>query len=187
MSINSYKVGWVLISMLLIAPVYAADVEAGKSKAQMCVGCHGQAGVSRNATWPNLAGQQAAYIEAQLGKFKSKQRQNPIMNGIAFGLEESDMKNLAAYFAGLPAKSAGGDADLAQSGKAKAGMCMGCHGNELAGRGGVPRLAGQHPKYLIKQLHDFKNADRKAGHMNAIAKNLSDADIEELANFLGSL
>jgi cytochrome c553 len=57
----------------------------------------------------------------------------------------------------------------------------------LKGKGPFPRLAGQHPDYLAKQLTDFKSGARKAGHMNAIAKSLSDEDIKALAEYLGSL
>lgn len=187
MNNNIYRVGVVLISMLLTDSSFAADIDAGKSKAQMCVGCHGSAGVSHSPTWPNLAGQRAAYIAAQLKRFKSGQRQNATMKSIAEGLADDDINNLAEYFAGLPGKSAGGDAALAQSGKDKAAMCMGCHGSKLEGRGQVPKLAGQHPKYLSKQLNDFKSGDRQAGPMNAIAKSLSEDDIKALSEYLGSL
>lgn len=187
MNNNIYTIGASLLLMLMIEPSYAADVDAGKSKAQMCVGCHGSEGVSGGPMWPNLAGQRAAYLEAQLKHFKSGQRQNGTMTGIAVGLADDDIKNLAAYFANLPAKSAGGNTALAQTGKDKATMCMGCHGSNLEGRGYVPKLAGQHPKYLAKQLNDFKTGDRMAGLMNAVAKNLSDEDISALSEYLGSL
>lgn len=182
-----YKVGLSLLMLLLMGSSHAVDSKAGKTKAQACIGCHGSAGVSNSPMWPNLAGQRAAYIEAQLKNFKSGQRDNSTMKAMADGLSDGDIKNLAAYFASLPAKSAGGDATLAAVGKDKAAMCMGCHGANLEGRGQVPKLAGQHPKYLSKQLNDFKDGTRKAGPMNAVAKNLSDDDIKALSEYLGAL
>ena len=185
---NRYlKIGFSLMLSMLIAPTQAADIKAGKTRAAICMGCHGDAGISKNKMFPSLAGQTSAYLENQLNHFKSGERTNSTMNAITAELSESDIKNLAAYFSSVPGKSAGGDAKLAQEGKDKAAMCMGCHGNELQGKGQFPKLAGQHPQYLRKQLNDFKSAARKAGHMNAIAKNLSDEDIKALAEYLGSL
>lgn len=181
------KIGFSFLLALWIAPSHAADIDAGKSKAAACMGCHGSEGISSSAMWPNLAGQSVAYLQTQLKNFKSGQRDNPTMKGIVAGLSDDDIQNLAAYFAGLPAKSAGGDAASSQTGKDKAAMCMGCHGSNLQGKGQFPRLAGQHPNYLSKQLHDFKDGARKAGPMNAIAKSLADDDIKVLAEYLGAL
>lgn len=181
------KIGVTMILSLLLTSTQAADVNEGKSRSMLCVGCHGNAGVSKSAMFPSLAGQSSAYIETQLKNFRAGTRENPTMNGIAKELKDNDIQNLAAYFASLPAQSAGGDSNLAKLGKEKIGMCLGCHGNDLKGKGPFPRLAGQHPDYLAKQLTDFKSGARKAGHMNAIAKSLSDEDIKALAEYLGSL
>jgi cytochrome c553 len=185
---NSYlKIGISIMLLLLISPTQAADINAGKTRAAICMGCHGDAGVSKNRMFPSLAGQTSAYLENQLKHFKSGERENSTMSAIAADLSDADIKNLAAYFSSLPGKSAGGDAKLAQEGKDKAAMCMGCHGNKLQGNGQFPKLAGQHPQYLRKQLNEFKSGARKAGQMNAIAKNLSDEDIKALAEYFGSL
>ena len=167
--------------------VGAADVDAGKNKASMCVGCHGAEGVSSNPMFPSLAGQSAMYLENQLKAFKSGSRVNPMMQGMAAGLTNEDMKNLAAYFASLPGKSAGGDGELAKQGKDKVAMCLGCHGNNAQGRGQFPKLAGQHPQYLAKQLTAFKQGERTGGPMGAMSKNLSEQDINEISAYLGSL
>lgn len=165
----------------------AADIEAGKNKAAACSGCHGPAGVSNNPMFPILAGQSAMYLESQLKAYKSGSRTNPMMNGMAAGLSNDDIKNLAAYFASVSGKSAGGDAEVAKQGQEKVAMCLGCHGNKAQGRAQFPKLAGQHPQYLAKQLNDFKNGDRKGGPMGAMAKNLSDQDIKAISAYLGSL
>lgn len=187
MNKHDFKMGFILLLTLCIMPARAADINAGKSKAAVCAGCHGSAGVSNNPMWPTLAGQSSAYLEKQLKNFKAGLRENSTMNAIAKDLSDADMQNLAAYFASLPGKSAGGDAAFAAKGKEKAAMCMGCHGQELKGNGQFPKLAGQHPDYLAKQLHDFKSGERKSGQMNAISKTLSDDDIKALAEYLGAL
>jgi cytochrome c553 len=93
-------------------PLQAADLEAGKAKAQsVCAACHGANGVSVSDSIPNLAGQRGAYLEAQLKAWKDGSRKNPLMNAIGVQLADAEIANLAAYFASLPAGT-GGKSDL---------------------------------------------------------------------------
>jgi cytochrome c553 len=177
----------VLLACFWIAPVSAADKAAGEQKSPICMGCHGPKGKSSNAQWPNLAAQQSVYIVNQLNAFKSGTRNNPMMQSMAANLSDDDMNNLAAYYSSQPAVSAGGDPNLAKSGQTKASMCLGCHGSAAEGNGQFPRLAGQHPGYLVKQLSSFKEGVRKNGHMQAIAGTLSEDDMKALAAYFGSL
>ena len=55
------------------------------------------------------------------------------------------------------------------------------------GNGAFPKLAHQHPEYLATQLHAFKKGTRKGGPMQAMAANLSDADIKIISDYLSSL
>ncbi|MGZ8143584.1 MAG: c-type cytochrome [Methylosarcina sp.] len=167
--------------------VLAADKKAGEEKSAVCTACHGQGGKSSNPQWPNLASQQPAYIVNQLEAFKSGNRKNPMMEGMAANLSKEDMDNLAAYYSGQPAAKAGGDSSLAKTGQEKAAICMGCHGQNGAGNGQFPRLAGQHPDYLVAQLKSFKAGERKGGPMQAMAGNLSEEDMKALAAYFGSL
>ncbi len=83
--------------------IRAADAEAGKAKAAaVCGACHGTNGVSVSETIPNLAGQRAGYLEAQLKALKEGTRKNPVMNAIAAQLSPEDITNVAAYFSALP-------------------------------------------------------------------------------------
>jgi cytochrome c553 len=176
-----------LLACFWTVPVLAADVAAGEQKAATCMGCHGPKGKSSNAQWPNLAAQQSAYIVNQLNAFKTGTRNNPMMQSMAANLSDDDMNNLAAYYSGQPPVSAGGDATLAKTGQPKASMCLGCHGSSAEGNEQFPRLAGQHPDYLVKQLSSFKEGVRKNGHMQAIAGSLSEDDMKSLAAYFGSL
>ncbi|AOY89672.1 cytochrome C [Marinobacter salinus] len=84
----------------------AADAEAGKAKAAVCAACHGQNGVAQIPTYPNLAGQNEQYLKLAITAYKNKQRsggQAAIMQGQAAALSETDIANLAAYYASLPA------------------------------------------------------------------------------------
>lgn len=168
-------------------PVSAADIKAGEQKSAICAGCHGPNGKSANSQWPNLAAQQPEYIINQLEAFKSGDRTNPMMQGMAANLSSEDMANLAAYFAGQSAAQAEGDPTLEKAGEAKAALCLGCHGQKAAGNAQIPRLAGQHPEYLVTQLKNFKSGARKSGPMPAVAGNLSEEDMKALAAYFGSL
>ncbi|EWH10919.1 cytochrome c family protein [Catenovulum agarivorans DS-2] len=82
----------------------AGNVEAGKAKAAMCVACHGADGKAMIPTYPNLAGQNAPYLEAALRAYKNGERkggQAAIMAGMAAALSDDDIANLAAYYASL--------------------------------------------------------------------------------------
>ena len=87
--------------LCLSNPVSAGDAEAGKGKAAACVGCHGEAGISSNPLWPNLAGQQQGYIVKQLRAFRDGTRTDPMMSPIAMPLTDADIENLAAYYNSL--------------------------------------------------------------------------------------
>ncbi len=72
----------------------------------------------------------------------------------------------------------------AAAGKSKARACQICHG-----KGGVstnptyPILAGQHAKYLVKQLKAFRSGTRKDPIMNGMSASLSDQEMEDIAAF----
>ena len=165
----------------------APDIAAGKEMAGKCYGCHGPEGNSKNSNFPILAGQKSAYLVNQLRAFRDGTRENAMMQNMAANLSDQEINNLAAYFGSMKNKSAGGDADLAKKGESKVIMCFGCHGQGAIGMGVTPRLAGQHPAYLKKQLQAFKDGSRKSGTMRGIANMLSDDDMAAVAEHMGSL
>jgi cytochrome c553 len=165
----------------------ANELTSVEQKAATCFVCHGDKGNSGDSQWPSLAAQQSVYIVNQLKAYKSGERKNAVMQAQTSKLTAEDINNYGAYFAVQQPAKAGGDPALAKKGKDKATVCLGCHGTSGEGNGEFPRLAGQHPDYLAKQLADYKNGVRKNDAMKAIAGNLSDEDIKALAAFLGSL
>lgn len=105
----------VLSAMVVVTPLQAADIEAGKAKATtVCGACHGANGMSVSDTIPNLAAQRAGYLEAQIKGFKEGTRKalsatspTAIMNAMAAQLSAADIANIAAYFAAQPGAAAG--------------------------------------------------------------------------------
>ncbi len=95
----------VLAAAVAIAagPVAAADIEAGKKKAQeVCAACHNMNGISTIADYPKLAGQYPDYMAKALRDYKSGARKNAIMAGMAQGLTPKDIDDVSAYFSSLP-------------------------------------------------------------------------------------
>jgi len=87
-----------------ISPVHAGDIDIGRAGATVCAGCHGMDGISIVPGFPNLRGQDQTYLEAQLKNFRDESRtggQSVIMYGMAAGLSDEDIENLAAYFSSL--------------------------------------------------------------------------------------
>jgi cytochrome c553 len=88
---------------LAAGQVAAADIEAGKKKAQeVCAACHNMDGVSTIADYPKLAGQYPDYMAKALRDYQSGKRKNPIMAGMAAGLTPKDIDDVSAYFSSLP-------------------------------------------------------------------------------------
>lgn len=79
-------------------------VDQGHNRAAYCLACHGMTGVTANDEWPNLAGQQAKYLQNQLQAFKRGERVNGIMQNVLAGISADDFAALAAFFSQLPAQ-----------------------------------------------------------------------------------
>ena len=81
----------------------AGDAKAGRAKVEdVCAVCHGVDGLSKVPEAPSLAGQNETYIIEQLGLFKTGSRSNDMMTGVAKDLSDSDIQNVAAYYAAIP-------------------------------------------------------------------------------------
>ncbi len=154
----------IIFSLLLVlgaintANAVEGDAQAGKDKSSVCGACHGATGINPNPNYPDLAGQNAAYVVKQLADFKSGARTDMMMAPMAANLSEQDMADLAAYFASqkraserteaaadnaAPATVAAttGSAEIVtstpakaiyagdvKSGQEKSAMCVACHG-----------------------------------------------------------
>src|SRR5437879_13614680 len=85
---------------------HAADIAAGKEKAELCVGCHGEGGISQTENIPSLAAQPDQCIQWQLAFFRSGTRKNEQMQPIVEQLNNDDIRNLGAYSASLARRRA---------------------------------------------------------------------------------
>jgi len=90
------------VALSSVSAVQAADANAGKEKSGACSACHGPTGVSGSPMFPNIAGQNDAYIIKQLKDFKSGARTDAMMAPMAANLSDADMADLAAHFSSLP-------------------------------------------------------------------------------------
>jgi thiosulfate dehydrogenase len=205
-----------LISRLLLAGVLAANYAAAESNGERlahkgaahpgavaCDSCHGEdGGGNEQAGFPRLAGLDATYIENQLHAYKRGQRKNPVMVGMAASLNEQDIKDVAAWYAGLnPVSHAQAPATISTSvgeqlanygDMAMRGLpaCFQCHGPGGSGVGkAFPPLAGQPYSYLLAQLKAWQSGARSGdpqGMMKSVVNKLTDADAESVAAYLAT-
>ena len=77
----------------------AGDPERGRELAPSCAACHGPAGNSPSPAFPILAGQHEAYLYSALKAYQSRSRDNAIMSATIIGMNDQQLKDLAAWFA----------------------------------------------------------------------------------------
>ncbi len=180
------------------------DAKQGETKNAMCIGCHGivgyQASFPEIHKVPKISGQGGKYISSALNAYKKGERKHPSMRGIADSLTEQDVADLAAYYEASGVVAGATVPDKAAAGSAKAmelvtkGGCVSCHGDNFNKPldPSYPKIAGQHSDYLFVALKAYK-AENNAivGRGNAImggmVKQFSNAELKEMANYIGSL
>ncbi len=165
--------------------VKTGDIAAGREIAARCAACHGVEGVSSNPAWPSLAGQQPVYLLSALNAYKTGARRDPLMTVQVAGMTEADTNNLAAYYSRLNCQSAGPGRPTSEApaAKEKAAVCATCHGAGGISRNPAwPNLAGQRKDYLVGALKAYQGGTRKDPMMTRLVRNLSEADIKQLAS-----
>ena len=155
------------------------DAAAGKTKAAMCIGCHGivgyQASFPEVYKVPMIAGQNGKYIVSALTAYQKGDRKHPSMRAIAASLSEQDMADLAAFYE----QQAKGHVQAAPAALAKAlpdplkdrlAACVACHGANFSAPidPSYPKLAGQHADYLYAALKAYQtDGNPHLGRANA--------------------
>jgi cytochrome c553 len=186
-----FAVALALLAGARTAP--AADLEALKAKAAVCVACHGADGNTTNPNIPSLAGQPKQFVTTQLVMFREGPRKDPQMSPFAANLGNAEINDLGTYFSAqmLTASTRTVASDKLTAGRQLSEKlnCVQCHGPRLLGQQHIPRLAGQQFDYLRVQLRGFKAGTRfdMDGNMTAAAQPLSEADIELLAEYLAGI
>lgn len=180
-------------SLLISASVHAAGDTSVEQQVQSCFACHGPKGASTQPQYPVLAGQNFLYLYNQLKDFKAGRRSNPQMSPMAANLTKEDMKAIAMYFSKQPWPYNKFNSDPVKASRAKevadAALCTMCHLGQFQGQNEIPRVAGQHYAYLKKQLLAFRAKKRTndAGNMTSYTANLTDQQIDDLANYLAGM
>ena len=173
---------------------------AEKKAVELCSVCHGPYGISTSPEFPILAGQRRGYLETQLEMLRDRSRAektaHDFMWGIAAGLDNATIDAIARYYAGqTPAPGKPGDPALVARGKRvyeKAEperymlACATCHGVDAEGVRDFPRLAGQHAKYVGKQIQYIQQTMRKSPVMHGMVSDLTAEDIEAVAAYVQS-
>lgn len=160
----------------------AGDKAAGETAAAGCAGCHGSDGVSGTPTTPSLAGQDATYIASALQAYKQGTRSDETMKGLAASLDDSAVKNVAAFYAGQEPKQPNVRKPLtAEEWAQRCDRCHGANGNSADPR--LPALAAQRLDYLEKVLQAYRTGSRKSPQMAAMSDVLTDQDITNVAAY----
>ena len=184
-------------------PIAPGNPVAGKSKSQLCQGCHGEDGNSAESEIPKLAGQYARYIAKQLRNYQSGTRTHQIMSAMAATITDVDLADISAYFATQPKMHGNGSGSENTIGKNlflrgdRSRMllaCVNCHG--VNGKGLTPNtsmfpvIGGQYKDYLRAQLVSFRKGSRTnspSAIMNRVTKSMTDAEIDALVEYISGL
>ena len=173
-----------------------------EAKVAMCIGCHAIPGYQSSFPEvhrvPMIAGQNAKYIAAALNAYKAGDRKHPTMRGIAEGLSEQDINEIAAYYEKQAAPQPAPESARAPSPQVAAllqkAACASCHGANFSKAidPSYPKIAGQHKDYLFVALKAYKAQNqsvvgRSNGIMGGIVKQFSNAELKALAEYVGSL
>ncbi len=187
---------------LLSAQPIPPDIQkAAEEKAvNLCSTCHGPRGISTSPEFPILAAQRTGYLAAQIDAFRRQARAekdaHDFMWGIAGRLDEKIINGIAAYYAAQPRAPGRTDdpalvtkgKELFDKGLLDRGIpaCASCHGANGEGIADFPRLAGQHAKYVAKQLTYIQTLTRAAPVMHGIVKDLTPSEIQAVAAYMQS-
>lgn len=191
------------VSSLSFAQDIKGDANAGEKKIAMCIGCHGivgyQASFPEVYKVPKISGQSEKYITTVLNAYKKGERKHPTMRGIADSLSDQDMADISAYYANHGKVEGASLPDKAKEPNAKVaalltkGACASCHGENFAKPidPSYPKIAGQHADYLFVALKSYKvegaaTWGRSNGVMGGVAKQFSNAELKELANYMAA-
>lgn len=193
--------------LVLLAPAMAwalGDPQRGEQLAAICSACHGQDGNSVIPEWPKIAQQHQDYAARQSIMIRERVRDVPQMYPMVANLSDQDLWDIAAYFEQFEVTAGVADEELVDHGRSiymggdhSRGVtsCVGCHGPSGEGIPGAqfPKLRGQHAEYTADRLRRYRSGENNGADdpysniMVAVARNLSDQDIEALASFLEGL
>lgn len=162
--------------------------------ANACFSCHGLQGQGDGVSVPRLAGLDAGYLQKQMEDYAADTRHHDIMSAIARRMDADSRRDVAFYYASLPAPDVDGPRRSMPAiwhqgdGGRSVPACASCHG--MAGEGvgpGNPAVSGQPAAYTIDQLMRWKRSERRNDPRNvmtlAVAE-LTDREVSAIALWL---
>ena len=163
-------------------------VQAGKTAAAGCGGCHGDGGISKTPGMPSLVGLDPKFLVAAMKAYKNGQRRNDMMKSILASVTDASMNNIALYYAlQKPARAQTPAAGDKTAGATAAAACAGCHGADgVSGNPANPSLAGQDATYLESALQAYKQGTRSDETMKGLAASLDDNAVKNVSAFYAS-
>jgi len=171
----------------------AADIAAGKAYAEKaCKACHGLDGKGVAPAIPHLAAQRARYLVASLKEYKDGKRTHAALRDMTANMSEADMRNIAGYFAGLPAVVNTAATDVKHSsafeqGKKLSAPCAKCHGEDGNAKvAGTPSLAGQQPHYLVTAIQEYHQGERATATMKGMLRDATKLELENHALYFAA-
>lgn len=172
----------------LVAAVPAGrpgDAAKGKASAAACAGCHDSADARDTQLGPNLAGQNEGYLVEAITAYVMGARVDPMMAAATRKLTNTDIADLASYYAGLTCQSTlTADKQVAASAQATASKCAACHGADGASANRAwPNLVGQTKQHLVDALNAYRSGARKNAMMAGVVKDMSDAEVETVSAY----
>ena len=174
------------------------NAKNGKEAYEVCGACHLPSGSGRpDGTFPQLAGQHATVIIKQIADIREGLRDNPTMYPFAITLSDAqELADVAAYIQTLciPREHGMGSKDpvvLKHGEELYKKECTTCHGDTGAGDGKkfYPVLAGQHYKYMLRQVTEIRDGKRRNANpdMVKIVKKYSDRDLDAVVTYMSTL
>lgn len=179
--------------------VQAASSSPAPNTVSACLHCHGQE-QNRDTRIPKLAGQYQDFIVKQISDYRDQRRSGHPTDLLP--LSDQAIMQIASYYQQLPIRASVSSRPLSLGkslylqGDASRGVkqCANCHGSDGMGRSPeismFPVLAGQNKPYIIQAMREYREAQRKndvSGMMTYASRNLSDEDIEAMADYLAGL
>ncbi len=165
----------------------------GSGAANACFTCHGMQGHGDGVSVPRLAGLDAGYLQKQMEDYAADIRHHDVMSTIARRMDADSRRDVALYYASLPAPAITG-AEITSAGRPMPAVwsrgdparavpaCSTCHGMNGEGVGpGNPAVSGQPAAYTIDQLMRWKRADRRNDPRSVMTLAVADLTVSEVS------